>query len=108
MFVQSADLVAAHGGKRTDISVYGQEFVATTWRLAKMNLALRGIEANLADESADSFHRDKFPDLCKRSSKTTAWLIRLSTSTIGIQMLSGRMFAGDMGCHRLRTAILLG
>jgi type I restriction enzyme M protein len=63
MFVQSADLVAAHGGKRTDISVYGQEFVATTWRLAKMNLALRGIEANLADESADSFHRDKFPDL---------------------------------------------
>lgn len=63
MFVQSAEFVAAHGGKRTDISVYGQEFVATTWRLAKMNLALRGIEANLADESADSFHKDKFPDL---------------------------------------------
>ena len=63
MFVQSAEFVAAHGGKRTDISVYGQEFVATTWRLAKMNLALRGIEAHLADESADSFHKDKFPDL---------------------------------------------
>jgi type I restriction enzyme M protein len=63
MFVQSADFVAAHGGRRTDLSVYGQEFVATTWRLAKMNLALRGIEANLADEAADSFHNDKFPDL---------------------------------------------
>jgi type I restriction enzyme M protein len=63
MFVQSAEFVAAHGGKRTDISVYGQEFVATTWRLAKMNMALRGIEANLGDEAADSFHNDKHQDL---------------------------------------------
>lgn len=63
MFVQSAEFVAAHGGQRTDISIYGQEFVATTWRLAKMNLAIRGIEANLGDEAADSFHNDKFPDL---------------------------------------------
>lgn len=63
MFVQSAGFVKAHGGKRTDISVYGQEFTDTTWKLAKMNLALRGIEADLGDRSADSFTQDLHPDL---------------------------------------------
>jgi type I restriction enzyme M protein len=63
MFVQSAEFVAAHGGKRNDLSIYGQEFVAATWRLAKMNLAIRGIEANLGDRADDSFHRDLHPDL---------------------------------------------
>lgn len=63
MFVQSAEFVGAHGGRRDDISIYGQEFVATTWRLARMNLALRGIDANLGDHSDDAFHRDLFPDL---------------------------------------------
>ena len=63
MFVQSAEFVTAHGGKRDDISVYGQEFTAATWRLAKMNLAIRGIEANLGDRADDSFHRDLHSDL---------------------------------------------
>lgn len=63
MFVQSAEFVKAHGGKRSDISVYGQEFTDTTWKLAKMNLALRGIEADLGDRSADSFTYDLHPDL---------------------------------------------
>ncbi|GAB3393333.1 class I SAM-dependent DNA methyltransferase [Humibacter soli] len=63
MFVQSAEFVKAHGGKRNDISVYGQEFTATTWKLAKMNLALRGIDADLGDRSADSFSQDLHPDL---------------------------------------------
>lgn len=63
MFVQSAEFVTAHGGSRTDVSIYGQEFVATTWRLARMNLAIRGIEANLGDRADDSFHRDLHPDL---------------------------------------------
>lgn len=63
MFVQSAEFVAAHNGRRSDISIYGQESMATTWRLAKMNLALRGLEGNLADSWGDSFHDDKFPDL---------------------------------------------
>ena len=63
MFVQSADFVTAHGGKRTDISVYGQEFTDTTWKLAKMNLALRGIEADFGNHSADSFTEDLHPDL---------------------------------------------
>ena len=63
MFVQSAEFVKAHGGKRTDISIYGQEYTDTTWKLAKMNLALRGIEADLADHSDDSFANDLHPDL---------------------------------------------
>ena len=63
MFVQSAEFVKAHGGKRNAISVYGQEFTDTTWKLAKMNLALRGIEANLGERSADSFSQDLHPDL---------------------------------------------
>jgi type I restriction enzyme M protein len=63
MFVQSAEFVQAHGGKRNDISVFGQEFTDTTWKLAKMNLALRGIEADLGDRSADSFTQDLHPDL---------------------------------------------
>lgn len=63
MFVQADKFVRAHGGTHADISVYGQESVPTTWRLAKMNLALRGIEANLGAEWGDSFHSDKHPDL---------------------------------------------
>jgi type I restriction enzyme M protein len=63
MFVQSAEFVAAHGGTGADIAIYGQEFVATTWRLAKMNLAIRGIDANLGERADDTFHRDLFPDL---------------------------------------------
>src|SRR5664280_1985494 len=63
MFVQSEEFVKAHGGSRNDLAIYGQEYVGTTWKLAKMNLALRGIEADLGDHSDDSFHRDLHPDL---------------------------------------------
>ncbi len=63
MFVQSEKFVEAHGGRVGDISVYGQESNHTTWRLAKMNLAIRGIDGNLGKEQADSFHRDLHPDL---------------------------------------------
>ncbi len=63
MFVQAEEFVAAKGGRRSDISVFGQEQNPTTWRLAKMNLALRGIEANLGPEWADSFGHDAHPDL---------------------------------------------
>lgn len=63
MFVSSERFVEAHGGKLGDISIFGQESNPTTWKLAKMNLAIRGIEANLGQENADSFHRDQHPDL---------------------------------------------
>lgn len=63
MFVQSEQFIEQHGGKVGDISIYGQESNPTTWRLAKMNLAIRGIDTNLGPEHADSFHRDLHPDL---------------------------------------------
>jgi type I restriction enzyme M protein len=63
MFVQSEKFVEAHGGKIGDISIYGQESNATTRRLALMNLALRGIEADFGPEHADTFRRDLHPDL---------------------------------------------
>ena len=63
MFVQSERFVEVHGGQKTDISIFGQESNPTTWRLAHMNLAIRGIEANLGPQSADSFLRDLHPDL---------------------------------------------
>ena len=63
MFVQSEAFIRAHGGRIGDISIYGQESNPTTWRLAKMNLAIRGIEANLGPHHADSFHNDLFKDL---------------------------------------------
>jgi type I restriction enzyme M protein len=63
MFVQSKKFVKAHEGRRDDISIYGQESNPTTWKLAKMNLAIRGIDGNLGPEHADSFHRDLHKDL---------------------------------------------
>lgn len=63
MFVQSEQFIRAHGGRIGDISIYGQESNPTTWRLAKMNMALRGIEANLGTGHADTFHNDLHKDL---------------------------------------------
>jgi len=63
MFVQSEKFVEAHGGRVDDIAVYGQESNPTTWKLAKMNLAIRGITSDLGKENADSFHKDLHPDL---------------------------------------------
>ncbi len=63
MFVQSEKFVEAHGGRLGDISIYGQESNPTTRRLAIMNLAIRGIEADFGPEHADTFRRDLHPDL---------------------------------------------
>ena len=63
MFVQSLKFVKSHHGNTKDISVYGQEYTTTTYKLAKMNLAVRGISANLGEVSADTFFKDQHPDL---------------------------------------------
>jgi len=63
MFVQSEKFVEGHGGKIGDISVFGQEMNHTTRRLAIMNLAIRGIEADIGPEPADTFRRDLHKDL---------------------------------------------
>jgi type I restriction enzyme M protein len=61
MFVQSEQFIQAHAGRVGDISIYGQESNYTTWRLAKMNLAIRGIDAQIGH--GDTFHNDRHPDL---------------------------------------------
>ena len=58
MFCQSARFVKEHQGSIRDISIFGQESNPTTWKLAKMNLAIRGLEANLGVHNADTFHDD--------------------------------------------------
>lgn len=63
MFVQSVKFIESHHGNKKEISIYGQEQTATTYKLAKMNLAIRGISANLGDVPADTFARDQHPDL---------------------------------------------
>ena len=63
MFVQSEKFLEAHGGKRGQLSLFGQESNPTTWKLAKMNLAIRGLEGNLGEMNADSFHNDQHKDL---------------------------------------------
>ncbi|MDP9227257.1 MAG: type I restriction-modification system subunit M, partial [Actinomycetota bacterium] len=61
MFVQSEHFIEEHGGRRGDISIFGQELNWTTWRLCQMNLAIRGIEAKI--EQGDTFHADRLKDL---------------------------------------------
>lgn len=63
MFVQSEAFVEEHQGKRSDIAIYGQERNHTTWRLCKMNLAVRGIDADIRWNNEGSFLRDEFPQL---------------------------------------------
>lgn len=63
MFVQSAKFIESHSGNINDISVYGQEANPTTWKLAQMNLAIRGIEANLGSYNEDTFFNDLHPTL---------------------------------------------
>ncbi len=62
-FVQSEKFIEKHGGKLGSLSVYGQESNPTTWRLAAMNLAIRGIDFNFGKEPANSFTNDQHPDL---------------------------------------------
>jgi len=63
MFVQSIKFIENHQGNKKDISIYGQEQTATTYKLAKMNLAIRGIAGNLGEVPADTFFKDQHPDL---------------------------------------------
>ncbi|MEW6695609.1 MAG: class I SAM-dependent DNA methyltransferase [Pseudomonadota bacterium] len=63
MFVQSEKFVQEHGGRIGDIAIYGQESNYTTWRLCKMNLAVRGIDADIRWNNEGSFHKDELRDL---------------------------------------------
>ena len=63
MFVQSIKFVEAHSGNKKKVSIYGQEYTNTTFKLAKMNLAIRGISANLGEMAANTFTNDQYKDL---------------------------------------------
>lgn len=63
MFVQSLKFINSHNGNQKNISIYGQEYTNTTYKLAKMNLAVRGISGNLGDVAGDTFFKDQHPDL---------------------------------------------
>ncbi len=63
MFVQSVKFIESHQGNTRDISIYGQEYTNTTYKLAKMNLAIRGISANLGEQAANTFTNDQHKDL---------------------------------------------
>ena len=63
MFVQSIKFIEAHNGSKKEISIYGQEYTNTTYKLAKMNLAIRGISGNLGERAADTFADDQHKDL---------------------------------------------
>jgi type I restriction enzyme M protein len=63
MFVQSLKFIENHQGNNKDISIYGQEYTTATYKLAKMNLAIRGISSNLGDVAADSFYKDQHENL---------------------------------------------
>lgn len=63
MFVQSIKFINSHNGNQKDISIYGQEYTSATYKLAKMNLAIRGISGNLGDVAGDTFFKDQHPDL---------------------------------------------
>lgn len=63
MFVQSIKFIEAHHGNQKEVSIYGQEYTNTTYKLAKMNLAIRGISANLGEKAADTFLDDQHKDL---------------------------------------------
>lgn len=63
MFVQSIKFIEAHNGNKKEISIYGQEYTNTTYKLAKMNLAIRGISANMGEKAADTFSDDQHKDL---------------------------------------------
>ena len=63
MFVQSIKFIESHHGNKKELSIYGQEYTSTTYKLAKMNLAIRGITANLGAVAADTFGKDQHPDI---------------------------------------------
>lgn len=63
MFVQSVKFIESHHGNKKNLSIYGQEYTSTTYKLAKMNLAIRGISGNLGDVAENSFSRDQHKDL---------------------------------------------
>lgn len=95
MFVQSAKFIQAHSGNRAEISVYGQESNADTWKMAKMNMAIRGIDANFGPYHADTFFNDLHPTLKADFIMANPPFNLSNWAQISLKM----MFVGNMACH---------
>lgn len=104
MFVQSAKFVESHSGNINDISVYGQDSNPTTWKMAQMNLAIRGIDADLGKFNADTFSMTATRP-CVRIS---LWQTRRLTSRIGARTSWRTMCGGSTECRRPATLTLHG
>ena len=104
MFVQSERFVEEHGGRLGDIAIYGQESNYTTWRLAKMNLAVRGIDADIRWNNEGSFHKDELKDL------RFDYILANPPSTLPTGVASGcaRTLAGNTARRRSATPIMPG
>ena len=100
MFVQSEKFVEEHGGRIGDIAIYGQETNYTTWRLCKMNLAVRGIDADIRWNNEGSFHKDELQGPAR---PITSSPIRRSTFPIGAASGCARMRAGNTARRRPAT-----
>jgi type I restriction enzyme M protein len=105
MFVQSEKFVEEHGGRIGDIAIYGQESNYTTWRLAKMNLAVRGIDADIRWNNEGSFHKDELQDL-----KADFILANPPPSISPTGAVSGcaRTHAGSLACRLWATPTMAG
>ena len=105
MFVQSERFVEAHGGQKTNISIFGQESNPTTWRLAHMNLAIRGIEANLGSTGLPTPSCATFT---RTSGPTTSLRTRSSTTLIGLASCFRTTSAGATAHRPPTTPTTLG
>src|SRR3989304_2541868 len=107
MFVQSEKFVEAHGGRIGDISIYGQESNHTTWRLAKMNLAIRGIDSNLGRE-----HAARWPPAPPPAGNANyAWVQHFihhlaPTGLAGFVLANGSMSSNQSGEGEIRRSIV--
>lgn len=104
MFVQSEKFVEEHGGRIGDMAIYGQESNYTTWRLAKMNLAVRGIDADIRWNNEGSFQKDEL----RMKSSISFSLTRPLIFRIGVGSGCGKMRAGNTARRRRVTRIMPG
>lgn len=104
MFVQSAKFVQNHQGRANDLSIYGQESNANTWKLAQMNLAIHGLEGDLGEGAADTFFRDLHPNM--RADFIIANHLSISKTGAGTDWL--RIRDGSTAFHQKAMPTTLG
>ena len=110
MFVQSAKFIQEHSGSRGDIAVYGQESNADTWKMAKMNMAIRGIDADFGPYQADTFFNDLHKTL-NAGNANYAWIQHMihhlaPNGKIGLVLANGALSSQSSGEGEIRKNII--